>query len=80
MNEKFNQLIKSLEPSYQRLMRMMSVTVPTLPAEVPRAGIYLLSEGEHHLYVWTSPGSVDTNLQAIEARCGVHIELVLHRN
>lgn len=51
MNEKFKQFIDSLEPSYQELMRMRPVTVPTLPQSMPPAGVYLFSEGKQHLYV-----------------------------
>lgn len=54
MNEKFKLLIESLDPSYQRLIRMTPVTVPTLPDDIPRSGIYLLSEGDIHLYVGRS--------------------------
>jgi len=54
MNEKFKLLIESLEPSYQRLMRMAPVNVGTIPFDVPRSGIYLLSEGGNYLYVGRS--------------------------
>jgi len=54
MNEIFQKFIESLDPSYKRLMEMSPVTVPTLPSDVPRSGIYLLSEGEKHLYVGRS--------------------------
>ena len=54
MNEKFRNFIESLEPSYQRLMEMTPVTVPTLPHDIPRSGIYLLSDGLNHLYAGRS--------------------------
>lgn len=54
MNEKFKEFIESLDPSYQRLMKMEPFTVPSLPIEIPRAGIYLFSEGDRHLYVGRS--------------------------
>ena len=54
MNPRFAALVDSLEPSVQRLMAMDPVTFPTLPRQMPTSGIYLLSEGEQHLYVGRS--------------------------
>lgn len=47
----FKRYIDSLEPSFKRLLNMKPVTVATLPANMPSAGIYLFSEGANHLYV-----------------------------
>jgi predicted GIY-YIG superfamily endonuclease len=54
MNEKFQKLIESLEPSFQRLVNMKPVKVSSLPVDVPHAGIYLFSENDKHLYVGRS--------------------------
>lgn len=54
MNDKFRNLIESLEPSFQRLLKMKAVTAKSLPKIMPTAGIYLFSEGEKHLYVGRS--------------------------
>lgn len=51
MNELFLAVIESLEPSFQRLVTMPSVTAATLPASMPTAGIYLFSENGIPLYV-----------------------------
>ncbi len=51
MNKEFEGFIESLEPSFQRLMTMTPVTVASLPPDVPKAGIYLFSEGDEHQYV-----------------------------
>jgi len=51
MNEHFLEVIRSLEPSFQRLLAMAPVTPVTLPQSMPKSGIYLLSENDRHLYV-----------------------------
>ena len=51
MNGNFLKVIRSLEPSFQRLIAMPPVTPRTMPTTMPKAGIYLLSEGDVHLYV-----------------------------
>jgi hypothetical protein len=54
MNQTFQNLIESLEPSFQRLVNMKPVKVSSLPADTPLAGIYLFSENDKHLYVGRS--------------------------
>lgn len=51
MNKRFLDVVHSLEPSCQRLLAMTPVTPATLPRSIPKAGIYLFSEGDRHLYV-----------------------------
>ncbi|MDI6761705.1 MAG: GIY-YIG nuclease family protein [Thermodesulfobacteriota bacterium] len=54
MNEKFTAHIEALKPRLDRLLAMEPVTPTTLPSRMPRAGIYLISEGGRHLYVGRS--------------------------
>jgi predicted GIY-YIG superfamily endonuclease len=54
MNEKFKELVESLDPIYRRLMAMKPAKIGDLPEEVPSAGIYLFSEKEQALYVGRS--------------------------
>ena len=54
MNEHFFEVVRSLEPSFQRLLAMPPVTPLALPPVIPKSGIYLLSEGDRHLYVGRS--------------------------
>ncbi len=61
----WQKLIKSPEPSFQRLMAMNPVTVATLPPETPTAGIYLFSEGDKHLYV----GRTNRLRQRLQTHC-----------
>ena len=51
MNLEFKTLVESLKPKYQTLIGMTPVKYGTLPRELPIRGIYLFSEGDHHLYV-----------------------------
>lgn len=51
MNDYSAEVIRSLEPSFQRLIAMHPVKPGLMPPTTPKAGIYLLSEGNHHLYV-----------------------------
>ncbi|MBC8492139.1 MAG: hypothetical protein H8D43_00025 [Chloroflexi bacterium] len=54
MNETFLEVIHNLEPSLRRLLEMSPVSPVALPKTMPKAGIYLLSEGANHLYVGRS--------------------------
>ena len=51
MNEHFLEVIRSLEPSFQRLISMAPVTAVTQPQAMPKAGKYLFSENGQDLYV-----------------------------
>jgi len=51
MNQKFRDLVESLEPKYQALVSMHPVRFGSLPGVMPEPGIYLFSEGAQHLYV-----------------------------
>ena len=65
MNEIFRQHIESLEPSFQRLIQMVPVTVATLPMDAPMSGIYLFTEDEQHLYV----GRTNTIRKRLQNHC-----------
>jgi len=54
MDSKFIAHIEALKPQLRRLLSMAPVTPQSLPPKMPRRGIYLLSEGERHLYVGRS--------------------------
>lgn len=54
MDDRFRDCVDSLEPSYCKLISMAPVRVTSLPPTVPKAGIYLFSEGQKHLYVGRS--------------------------
>jgi len=54
MDSRFKSYVESLDPSYRRLVSMLPCKVVDLPQQVPKAGIYLLSEGVDHLYVGRS--------------------------
>ena len=62
MNEKFKILIDSLEPVYQRLISMPPEKIKDLTREAQISGVYLMSEGNTHLYVGRSD-NVRTRLQ-----------------
>jgi predicted GIY-YIG superfamily endonuclease len=51
MDREFKSIVESLEPKYRALVGMAPVKYGTLPRELPIRGIYLFSEGSHHLYV-----------------------------
>jgi hypothetical protein len=54
MDARFADVVAKLHPSFERLLAMKPVTCTTLPTNMPRSGIYLLSEGDKHLYVGRS--------------------------
>jgi hypothetical protein len=54
MNDVFRQHIEALHPSFETLMLCPSFTFGTMPKQLPKAGIYLFSEGLNHLYVGRS--------------------------
>lgn len=54
MNEKFREVVESLQPKLDQLLKMAPSHAMTLPAGVPLTGIYLFSEGDKHLYVGRS--------------------------
>jgi predicted GIY-YIG superfamily endonuclease len=51
VDDVFKQFVETLHPSFQRLMQMPPLKMSALPKELPEKCIYLLSEGENHLYV-----------------------------
>ncbi len=54
MDEIFVAHVKTLQPQLKLLLKMPPVTPEQLPSKMPRKGVYLLSEGERHLYVGRS--------------------------
>ena len=56
MNQKFQDLVASLEPKYRALLEMEPVRFGSLPKEIPERGIYVFSEGGQHLYVGRTNG------------------------
>ena len=51
MNEAFRQKVEVLDPALEQLVNMEPATVTSLPTQIPKAGVYLFSEGAKHLYV-----------------------------
>jgi GIY-YIG catalytic domain len=62
VNEKFRQVVESLQPKLDELVGMGPVHPAPLPASIPLGGVYLLSEAEKHLYVGRSD-SMPTRLR-----------------
>lgn len=58
MHESFRNTVESLAPSFKLLMSMPSIYGERFPLNKPRkeklAGVYLMSDGEDHLYVGRS--------------------------
>jgi hypothetical protein len=54
MDHKFAEAVKSLHPSFERLVAMAPYTAGVLPRGMPLSGIYLFSEAGKHLYVGRS--------------------------
>ena len=51
MHEHFRQHVESLHPSFEALLTSNPFTFGSLPKDLPKAGIYLFTEGGRHLYV-----------------------------
>jgi predicted GIY-YIG superfamily endonuclease len=51
MDPAFKQFVEMLHPSFERLMQMVPLKMSALPSRLPEKCIYLLSEGQNHLYV-----------------------------
>jgi len=65
MQTEFNSHIEELKPKLEHLLAMSPFTPDTLPPHtLPRKGVYLLSEGDKHLYVGRS--------NSIKGRIGRH--------
>ena len=50
MNKDFKKAVKSLQPKYEALLAMEPIRLVALPHRIPKRGVYLLSEGDRHLY------------------------------
>jgi hypothetical protein len=51
MDPAFKQFVEMLHPSFERLMQITPLKMSALPSRLPEKCIYLLSEGQIHLYV-----------------------------
>jgi hypothetical protein len=56
MNRKFIQAVESLKPKCDALLAMDPVHFGALPQRMPKAGVYLFSEGTRHLYAGRTNG------------------------
>lgn len=54
MDATFISHVAALKPQLEKLLAMNPVTAESLPLDMPRKGIYLLSEEDEHLYVGRS--------------------------
>ena len=63
MDNRFKELIDNLHAKFEALSRMEPVTVDTVPADTPKGGIYLFSEGYHHLYAGRTKRSIRDRLK-----------------
>jgi hypothetical protein len=54
MDAKFASHVEALRPQLVRLLAMQPVTPVSLPTKMFKRGVYLLSDGEQHLYVGRS--------------------------
>src|SRR5262245_58097313 len=54
MNLEFLRIMEEVDIKVEQLISMTPVVISSLPKVVPKAGIYLLSEGNDHLYVGRS--------------------------
>ena len=54
MDANFLKHVESLKPKLLQLLAMHPISPERLPLEMPRAGVYLLSEGKNNLYVGRS--------------------------
>jgi hypothetical protein len=50
MDLRFKELVGSLNPKYQMLLRMTPVSATDVPSDAPVGGVYLFSEGAFPLY------------------------------
>jgi GIY-YIG catalytic domain len=66
MDPRFEALVESLEPKLAALLAMAPARVTDLPAQMPERGVYLFSDGFHHLYV----GRTNTLRKRIRNHCG----------
>ena len=64
MHPKFEISIKTLNPSFEKLVSTVPFTAGMLPRDMAKSGVYLFSEREQHLYVGRS--------RNIRRRYGLH--------
>jgi predicted GIY-YIG superfamily endonuclease len=51
VDEAFKHFVETLHPSFERLMQLAPLRMAALPSRLPEKCVYLLSEGQNHLYV-----------------------------
>ncbi len=54
MDPRFAEVVATLDPAFRRLLAMDPAIAASLPNHMPKAGVYLFSEGLRHLYVGRS--------------------------
>lgn len=65
MNEQFKQHVESLHPSLERLLQSPAFTFDFLPNDLPKAGVYVFTDGDKHLYV----GRTNSLRRRIQQHC-----------
>lgn len=56
MHEHFKQHVESLHPQFEKLLQSPTFTFDSLPKNLPKAGVYLFTEEDKHLYVGRTNG------------------------
>jgi hypothetical protein len=65
MHKHFRQHIESLHPSFESLLRSEPFAFSSLPKHLPKAGVYLFTEHDRHLYV----GRTNTIRNRLQQHC-----------
>lgn len=65
MNENFKQHVESLHPKFEELIQSVPFTFDKLPKMLPKAGVYLFTERDGHLYV----GRTNSLRQRLQQHC-----------
>lgn len=63
MNERFRDLVEALEGKYRELLAMQPKIAQEVPNNTPVGGIYLFSEGTHHLYAGRTKRSLAVRIR-----------------
>lgn len=63
MDGRFKELIENLHAKFEALSGMEPVTVDSAPANTPKGGVYLFTEGVHHLYAGRTKRSIRDRLK-----------------
>lgn len=63
MDPSFSKYVETLHEKYEQLMEMKPVTMEVHLRNTPVGGVYLFSEGTHHLYVGRSKRKLNKRLR-----------------